>query len=315
MFRALNRGKHSIVMNLADKNERDFLLSLVPDAHVIIEGFRPGVADRLGVGYDDLVALREDLVYVSINAYGSTGPRASEKGYDTDIRALTGDLHFNRDHNGIPVFGETVPIFDYIAALYAVIGLLTVVLRDGHGPAHLEVPIHAAGVAVMFPRLYEATETDSGQWGADVVLPAADGEYLVALGMLEDRTWKRFCEIIGRPDLGGREELATFRGRVAHATELNEAIAAAIATKGRDEWVRILAAADVPVSPVLDAAEVLADAQVRHLDLIGQDPLSARPPIFGIGRVRQAAPTELDGSGERIRARGWAAVEPMPPTG
>ncbi len=112
MFVACNRGKHSVLVDAKQPDDLALLEQLLTDADVVVEGFRPGVADRLGFGFDRVRALQPQVIYVSLPGFGSTGPRAGARGYDTQYRALAGDLMLNA-HGGAPAYSPASPVFDY----------------------------------------------------------------------------------------------------------------------------------------------------------------------------------------------------------
>ena len=307
-FRAYNRGKHSITLDLRDDADRQVLLDLVADADVVVEGFRTGVVDRLGVSFDDLRALRPNLIYVSLSGFGPTGPRIGERAHDPEFQALAGSLHFNRGADGKPVYNTAGPVFDYAAGLFAVVGILAALQAPERTAVHLEVPCFAAGLALMFPRLVDAVEMDREIADLDIIMAGSDGRWLTVAAP-EDNTWPPLCHALDRADLAERHDLESFEGRLAHVEEVNDAVRAAIATAPRDVWVEKLVAAGVPCAPILSPAEVLADPQVVHLGLIGHEPsLHARLPVLGLPSVVRLAVPGLDQDGEAVRAGGWSCL-------
>jgi CoA:oxalate CoA-transferase len=307
-FRAYNRGKHSIALDLRQHADLEFFRSLVPDADVVVEGFRPGVVERLGVGFESLRELQPRLVYVSLSGFGPSGPRVKERAHDPEFQALAGSLHYSRGTDGKPVYNTGGPIFDYAAGLYAVIGILATLQQRDRGAVHLEVPCFAAGLSLMFPRLVDAAEMDREIANLDIIMAGSDGEWLTVAAP-EDNTWPPLCAAIGRPDLAEREDLQTFDGRLAHVEEINDALRAAVRTRPRDEWAERLAAAGVPSAPVLSPRQVLADAQVRHLDLVRTEPsMHALLPIFGLASRANVGAPVIDQDGAAVRRAGWAAL-------
>ncbi|MGE0386699.1 MAG: CaiB/BaiF CoA transferase family protein [Gammaproteobacteria bacterium] len=310
-FRAYNRGKYSIALDLKQAADRSEFDRLVRDADVFFEGFRPGAAERLGAGFERLKTLKTDLVYVSLSGFGPGGPRIEEKAHDPEFQALAGSLHYNRGTDGKPVYNTAGPTFDYAAAMYAVVAVLaSLPARARTGAVRIEVPCFAAGFAWMFPRLVDALESGREIATQDIIMAGSDGKYLT-VAATEDSAWPPLCKAIGRPDLLARPELATFDGRLRHAGELNAILRAAIATEPRDAWAARLAAAGVSSAPILDPHEVVDDPQVRHMDLIRHAPaLHARTPIYGLPTLMHVNAPDLDQHGAPIRAGGWAALSP-----
>lgn len=306
-FRAYNRGKYSIALDLRQPADMAVLRSLVPGADVVVEGFRAGVVERLGVGFDTLRELQPHLIYVSLSGFGPSGPRVKERAHDPEFQALSGSLHYSRGTDGKPVYNTGGPMFDYAAAMYAVVGILAALRKPGRDAVRLEVPCFAAGLSFMFPRLVDAVEMDREIANLDIIMAGSDGEWLTVAAP-EDNTWPPLCEAIERPDLAERPDLKTFDGRLAHVEEINEAVRAAISTRPRDEWAERLAAAGVPSAPILTPRQVLTDAQVSHLGLIKTEPsMHALLPILGLpSRANVGAPT-IDQDGPAVRRAGWLA--------
>lgn len=307
-YRAYNRGKHSIALDLKDVEDMQTFRSLVPDAHVVVEGFRPGAVERLGVSFDALTSLQPRLIYMSLSGFGPSGPRVEQRAHDPEFQALAGSLHFNRGHDGKPFYNTAGPTFDYAAGLFAVIGILAVRQNVNHDAVHLNVPCLAAGLSLMFPRLVDALEMDHDIATFDIIMAGSDGKWLT-FAAPEDNTWAPLCAAIDRPDLEARSELQSFEGRLSLADEINAALRAAIATRPRDEWAERLAAAGVPSAPILTPLEVLADPQGRHLGIVRTEPsMHSVLPVLGLpNKANIVAPT-LDEDGPSIRRDGWAAL-------
>lgn len=307
-FRAYNRGKFSISLDLRNSDDKAVFDSLVPAADIVVEGFRPGAVDRLGIGFEDLRKVRHDLIYVSLSGFGPSGPRAEERAHDPEFQALSGLLHFGRAADGKPVYNTGAPIFDYAAGLYAVVGILAALRQRERSAIRIEVPCFGAGLSLMFPRLVDALEMDREIGDLDIIMEGSDSKWLTVAAP-EDNTWPPLCSAIGRPDLAEREDLRTFDGRLANVEEVNEAVRSAIANAPRDEWARRLAAAGVPCAPVLTPSEVLADPQVRHMDLIRTEPsMHAALPIVGLEHCVLVEPPALDQHGSTVRLSGWSAL-------
>ncbi len=153
IFRACNRGKHSVALDVNVDADRRLLDELLADTDVFVEGFRPGVADRIGLGFAAVRARSPLVVYVSLPGFGSSGPRASTRSYDTQLRAVAGELALNAGADGVPRYDAASPTFDFAAAMYAALGVVTSLLGGRTDAVRLEVPILAAGLAWSFARL------------------------------------------------------------------------------------------------------------------------------------------------------------------
>ncbi len=310
MFLACNRGKYSIALDLKDDSDLATLQALVVEADVFVEGFRPGVAARLGLGFGDVSGLAPQIVYVSMPGFGSQGPLAGAPGYDVEFRALAGDLALNAAADGTPQYARASPAFDYAAAMYATIGVLSARLDPDRTARHLEVPILAAGLAFNFARLIDP-RYGPGQaehrW--QHVYRCADGRY-VSVTVGQDRHFRALCEALGLATLAAREDLRTIAGRHAAAAELNERVGAAISTATREYWCACFTEAGIAHAPVLEPTEVFDHPQVQALDLIHREPTPyAQLPILGLPSRVLVRPPDVDEHGEMLRAKGWQGIE------
>jgi alpha-methylacyl-CoA racemase len=252
-----HRGMRRVQVDLRAPAGKAAFLRLVAGAHVVVESFRPGVVDRLGIGYDDLKAVNPTVVLCSTSGYGQTGPAAHRAGHDLDYLAVGGYLHTN---------GPTLPgatIADIAAGgMHAAIAVLAA-LHGGTG-AHLDVAV-ADGVAWMVSLyLDEHLVTGepvgpghnilTGRYACYGIYGTRDGRY-VAVGVIEPAFWANLCRAL---DL---EHLIPLQLDDDRQDEVRAALAAAFATRDRDEWAALLADADTCVAPVLDVAEVAGDPQ------------------------------------------------------
>lgn len=262
-FAVLNRGKRSIAADLKDLDTVGRLRSLIAGADVLIEQFRPGVMDRLGLGYQRLSADNRGLVYCSITGYGQRGPHAGRAGHDLNYLAETGVLGLTRDGTGAPVL-PGVLIADTAGGAYPAVMniLLALRQRDATGcGTHLDVSM----TANLFPLVYWALamEGSQGAWprpGGELVTGGspryrlyrtADGSWL-AVASLEQRFWERFCELIGLPE--------QLRDDSADPADTAAAVARLIAARDAASWERRLRGEDVCCSVVRSLREALCDA-------------------------------------------------------
>jgi crotonobetainyl-CoA:carnitine CoA-transferase CaiB-like acyl-CoA transferase len=309
MFLACNRGKHSLVLDLQEADDRELAKRLIADATVLVEGYRPGVAGRLGIGFDDARQLQPRIVYVSLPGWGSDGPYSGQRGYDVQFRAIAGDAFLNRESNGKPrPHTGGAPVFDYATAMYAVIGILSA-LRDGPAEAvHLEVPILSAGLAWNFPRLIDDSRT-AAHTQFEYAYRCADGRWLCVSAPTNEQ-FAALCEVIGRLDLLLRNDLDTFQNRRANAAELNALTADVLSRRPAAEWHREFDLRDVPCMPILEGREVFDDPQVKHLGVIhGGDRPFATLPIKGLPQRVLVDPPEVDSAARRVRHVGWAGLQ------
>ncbi len=266
-YAALNAGKHILRLDLKRGEDRDAAMALVAQADVLVEQFRPGVMERLGLGYAACRAANPGLIYCSITGYGQTGPRAQRAGHDLNYLAETGLL-------SVPATGPAVP-----PALMADVGggtlpavtniLLALLARATTGRGvHLDIAM-ADNVAALAPHVVAGLVGDNAPARSALdghspryrLYATADGRY-VAVGALEEKFWRAFCDAIALPD-----ELRDERGR---ETEVAAAVAARIAARALAHWEPILAARDCCASAVRTLVEAQALGQIGEADEAGR---------------------------------------------
>lgn len=310
-FLALNRNKRSIALDLKSAEGLALFDELVRSADVVVENFRPGVAERLGVHYDRLRTLRADLVYASISGFGQDGPYAERPGFDLIAQAMAGLMSITGTPDGQPVKCG-VPIGDLGAGLFAACGILAACLartKTGEGQ-YLETSLYDAVLALA---VYETAQVWStgevpGPLGAAHRLSAPyealrtkDGHVVVAAN--NERMWADLCRVLGVEALVGDERFAgnsdRLRNRHALARELEDALAA----RPTAEWVELLLAAGVPAGPIQDYGQVLADEHTHARGMVQtvEHPVEGDIRLLGApiktrgGSQRPAAPPPLLG--------------------
>ncbi|MBW8485759.1 CaiB/BaiF CoA transferase family protein [Actinomadura parmotrematis] len=289
-FDLLNRHKRSIALDLKSEAGRARALELAAGAEVFVEGFRPGVADRLGVGYGALRAANPALVYCSISGYGARGPLADVPGHDVNYRAYTAALP---PGTGSPDADE-LPLADMAAATMAAFAIAAAVVQARASGEGDRIDLGMADVLANWTgTVPEATRR--GTVPGYGVYAAADGGR-VTLGVVsEDRLWTAVCAALGLDDIAHVD----FLGRMRDVPALDARVAAAVAALPAAEAVRRLTAAGAPVAPVLDRAAMIEHPHFRARDAVFGSPVrtAAHPPLTG-GTV-----AELDAHA----GQGWAA--------
>lgn len=298
-FQAYNRGKASVALDLKNVDDLELCHELAREAQIVVEGFRPGVCDRLGVGFDQLARINPELIYVSLTGFGSDGPYRMARAHDPEIQAITGSLHYARDMGGKAIYNFAYPTFDYAASMYAVIGCLSWLGRKHHGPQRVEVPLAAAGVAWMYPQYVNAVEfdarafADNNDWRGSY--RTRDGRYLTLT-----------------PAEGLRELLSELgiEGVSGRGRDTMEKIAAAIAERDAAEVFPLLQKAGVPVGMVQTVDEALEDDGVMSLGMLHRMPhLVCGSPIMGMPTKLLARVPEIGGQDALVRNGGWSALE------
>jgi crotonobetainyl-CoA:carnitine CoA-transferase CaiB-like acyl-CoA transferase len=285
LFVSLNANKRSVVLDLKRDADRARALELAAEADVLIEGFRPDVAARLGVGYDDICAVAPSIVYCSLSGMGQTGPLRLVPGHDLNYQAWAGAL---APEGGSPEVSK-LPIADLaggMAAAFAVCAAVVRRLRTGEGEyidaAMTDVLATWTGAAV--PRTSAANASARGVPGYGL-FTAAGGAQLTLGVLMEDHFWTSLCDVLGMDDV---REL-TFAERMACVDELQSRVAHAIASRDRDELVDKFLAADVPVAPVLDRGGMLALPHLRERSVATSDPWADPAIGYPVRLVRHPA--------------------------
>jgi crotonobetainyl-CoA:carnitine CoA-transferase CaiB-like acyl-CoA transferase len=274
-FVALNRNKRSVALDLKDDRDREAFLRLVQRADVVLESFRPGVADRLGVGDEALRAVNPRIVHCALSGWGQDGPLAGRAGHDLGYLARAGVLALNGEADGPPV-PPAGQIADLSGSFLGAIGVLAALHERGRSGEGQSVDVSLAHGAMAWLELLLATEERprrgrvrlGGALACYAVYPCADG--WVALAALEPKFWEAFCRGAGREDL-------LPHAFAAPGTPERAAVAAVLAERTRAEWDAFGAEHDCCLEPVLEPEEAAASELASRL---GGSPLrlSRTPP-------------------------------------
>jgi formyl-CoA transferase len=282
-FLSVNRNKKSVAVDMKSPDGVALLEGLIRTSDVVVENFRPGTLERLGLGPARARELNNRLIYCSISGYGASGPRSDEPGYDLVIQGESGLM----DVTGFPQTGPTkvgVAITDCLAALYAVQGILLAHIqreRTGKGQ-FLDIALLDSAVSVLgLPvGIVGATGMSPGRLGNQhpslapyEPYPAADGYVVVAVA--NPRLWSRFCSAIGAEDLEHDPRFATNSDRLAHRQELNELIHSLFKDHSVESLIEKLSAAGVPCGRVRSIEEVLRDPQLAAREMLVDLPAGA----------------------------------------
>lgn len=273
--RALNRGKRSVTVNLKSAEGAGVLRRLVKEADALVESFRPGVLDRLGVGYRALSELNPRLVYCALTGYGQDGPYRERAGHDINYIGYAGILEATGRPEGPPVL-PSVQVGDFGGGMAAAVGVLACLgqaARTGRGRF---VDVSMLDVSLSWTSVLMSWYLATGEMPGRGLMPlggglacyrvyrAGDGRYL-AVGALEPQFWRALCERLDVPDLVD-EQFASPRRQEELALRLGEVFA----SRRRDEWVRELADLDTCVGPVQGVAEAVVDPQVRGRRMVAE---------------------------------------------
>lgn len=301
-FLGMNRNKQSIAADLKQPAGRDLVRGLARSADVVVENFRTGVADRLGVGYTDLARENPRIIYLSISGFGSEGPGREKAGYDLIIQAMSGLMLASAYPDGPP--GKTAtPIADLLAALFGSQAILAAVHRrhrEGVG-ARIEISLLDALLAGMAPftssylmtgREPKAAGTTQANIAPYQVFACRDGS--IATGALNDRQWVRFVQALEQPVWLEDPRFPTNPLRVEHRVELTALIEAVLVTKSVAEWVSVLERHDLPCGPVLSIGQVLNSPVVTERQVIREVPHRSLGSIRTIANPCRFADLDLE---------------------
>jgi formyl-CoA transferase/CoA:oxalate CoA-transferase len=275
-FLSINRNKESVTLDFKTARGRVILDRLLARADVVVENFRPGTLDRLGLDYASLSSTYPRLIYASLSGYGHTGPRAAEPGYDAVLQGEGGLMSLTGAADG-PPFRLGVAVADIVTGLFAVQGiLLAVVARQHSGRGqHVDVAMLDSVAALLTYQagIVFATGHSPGRLGNrhPSIAPydtfdAADGPIVLAVG--NDDQWRRFCSVAGLDAAATDPRFVTNAGRVQHGDALRAVVAPAMKTRTRAEWTARLVSEGVPAGPVRPVNEVLADPQLAAREML-----------------------------------------------
>jgi len=327
MFLSANAGKRSLALSLRDPRGRDVLLRLADRSDVFLQSLRPGLADELGLGHEELRPRSPRLVYCSVGAYGRTGPLAREPGYDALMQAAGGLISVTGEpgRSGVRVGTSTI---DQGTGAWAAIGILAALLereRTGEGSV-VDVSLYETAIGYLGYHLvgYLAAGTVPSGEGTRFpmvapyeVLPTRDGSLMVAAG--NDRLFRALCAVLGLPELVDDARFRTNADRVASRDGLAELLTARLATDDTAAWHERLTAAGVPAAPVADVRDVAESRQTEALGILQRldhgriDGLTlpALPLSFdGERALHPSAPPDVgEHSAEILREAGYADEE------
>jgi glutaryl-CoA transferase len=328
-FLAVNRGKRSIAVDLAESEGQRIVRALAARADIVLENFKAGTLAKYGLGYDDLRAVNAGLIYCSITGFGLDGPRRDQAAYDFMIQGMSGLMSVTGEADGKPGGGPQkvgVPIVDIMTGMYAAIAVLAALARrqvSGQGE-HIDIGMLDVGVSFLANQAMNYLISGrpprrAGNAHPNIqpqdVFQARDGYLVLAVG--NDDQFARFCEVLERPELARDERFKTNAGRVRNNALLMPLIAEILGTRDREHWVRACARAGVPCGPINTIPEVFADEQVKHRGMLieiahavaGAVPQVASPMRFANAPLAHERSPPLLGehTEEILRELGWPA--------
>lgn len=303
-FASLNRNKRSVVLDLKQAADLALARRLIRDADVLVENNRPGVMDRLGLGYAALSSEQPGLIYASISAYGQSGPRASEGGFDLTVQAAAGVMSVTGEPGGAPVKCG-VPLSDFASGLYAAfsIAALLVRVRAGGRGAHIDIPMFGCtlGIAALQTSEYFGNGRSPGKLGSAhprnapyQAFRAQDGHFAIAAGT--HKLWLAVLDVVGHPELAADVRFLGTTDRAQNQAALRDILEAVFTQQPVAHWIAAFNQAGVPHARINDYAAALADPQTEHMGWV-------QPLTLPGGHATRtfASPLRLDGAGLPIR--------------
>ncbi len=326
-FLGINRNKRSIVIDLRSEHGRGLARRMAQESDILVQNFRPGALERMGMGYEQLRELDPAIVYCTISGFGSTGPYARRGGFDLVAQGMSGLMSVTGHSDGAPT-KIGVPICDLNAGMFAAFGILTAYinrLRTGEGQ-HVDTSLLESGIAYTFweSSMYFATGDIPTPMGSAHRLTApyqafqtADG--FINIGAANQANWERLCAAIGREDLASDSRFSEPKDRMNSLDALVSTLEGIFAQRTSAEWLDALESAGVPAGPIYDLAQVYDDPQVRSREMVVETdhPVSGRTRNIGIpvklsetpGRFRLPAPILGQHTDEILREFGCADAE------
>ncbi|MDB5725816.1 MAG: CoA transferase [Novosphingobium sp.] len=313
-FLSVNRGKRSIVVDLKSAEGVALVKDLAAKCDIVVENYRPGVMDRLGLGYEALSATNPKLIYCAISGYGQTGPLKDNPSFDIVLQAMSGTLSMNGDPNGLPT-KLGIPLGDLVGGVNGPIGILAALYereRTGRG-RFIDVSLMDGLIGMLgyIAQLAFFTGADPARQGSQHpnlvpygIFPAkhTNGEQggSIVIACLTPGFWGRICKSIDRAELTTDPRYDTLEKRRDARAEVNEIVSAFTREHTVDQLVAIFTAFEVPHAPILGVTEALAQPQTMHRGMVvevehqtlGTIPIVNRPVTFA-GQPTPAAPPVL----------------------
>jgi crotonobetainyl-CoA:carnitine CoA-transferase CaiB-like acyl-CoA transferase len=302
-FLALNRNKRSITLDLKTDADREVLYALVKTADVLVENARPGVANRLGMGYETLRAINPRLVYASISGFGQTGPWSQRPGFDLIAQAVSGVLSSN-GFAGMEPAKNSIAIADLGAGLFTAYAVLSALIgRQSSGEGQrVDASLFEAALSLS---IWETTELwgtgkppkpigSANRMSAPYQAVEASDDWLV-IGAANQGLWLKLLEVLGREELQQDERFSTNALRISNRIALIELLAPTFRTRTRDDWVETLLEAGVPAAPILDYGEAVVSEQAVAREMVKMipHPVEGEFRALGFPVKMSATPQEI----------------------
>ena len=298
-FLAQNSGKRSITINLKSTEGVAVFKRLVKTADVVVENFRPGVMDRLGVGYEVLRDLNPDLVYCAISGFGQEGSLKTRPAYDQIIQGMSGTMNITGDKESAPL-RVGYPIADTIGGLTAAFAIAAALAKqDGKRGTFIDVSMLESVMCTMGFQIsnYFNANQEPQPMGNENFSSSPSGTFKTSSGQIniaanKQEQFEATCQVLGLNDLLENPKFATREARLENRAELSDVLNLTLMTRSTDEWTELLNDVGVPCGPILTVPEALAQPQIAERGMVG-----TFTDVPGVGRDIQVTRTgiKLDG--------------------
>lgn len=323
-YLSINRNKRSITIDLGQEAGREIVYALARVCDVAIENFRPGTADRIGVGYERLRQENPRLVYCAISGFGQEGPYRDRPGYDALAQAMSGMMAITGESEGAPS-KHGMSIADIGAGMWAALAIVSALLsreRTGQGQ-YLDISLLDAQLSWLTYAAgsFFATGENPARYGSahPSIVPyqpfaTADGYLMLAVG--NDRLWRQFCDAAGVGDLATKPGFATSAERVVNREAVIAHVAELMVERTTAEWIRLLEDAGIPAGPINSVAQALTDPHASAREMVirldhptaGTVTMTGNPAKFSgtPGAMRSAPPLLGQHTGEILESLGYS---------
>jgi crotonobetainyl-CoA:carnitine CoA-transferase CaiB-like acyl-CoA transferase len=327
-YMMVNRNKRGIALNLKDPQAVEILKRMLATADVVLENYRKGTMERLGLGYEELRRDNPGLIYGEISGFGRTGPYADRGGFDLIAQGMSGLMSITGEGPGRPPVKVGPPVSDITAGILLAMGISAAYarrLQTGEGQK-VDTSLFEAAITHTYwqSAIALATGTSPGPMGSAHPLNApyqafqtADG--WINIGAANQTNWERLAQLIGAPELNDDPRFSVNTGRMANLEALTEILNAVFRQKSTGEWLELLEDGGFPAGPVLSITEMHADPQTRARDMVvaTDHPVAGRVETLGLpvkfdatpGGIRCPAPTLGQHTREVLAEYGYDAVE------
>ena len=291
-FASQNRNKRSIAMNLKHERGKAMLIELVKQADVVVQNFRPGAMERLGLGWEVLHAANPELIMCSVSGFGADGPYSHRPAFDPIVQSVSGYPMVQVDEDGVPHLMATI-VCDKVTSLHVAQSVCAALVAraNGRGGQHIELAMLDASIHFLWPEAmwnltYLDHETDMPNLSTIYKLfPTTDG-WAMVYPVATEAHWQGMCRVLGRPDLAVDSRFADLQSRVINGAEVNDELMLETVRFSTAELVKLMDEADVPAAPVNTRESMIEDPHVRHRKIVVE---SVHPTAGRIRSVRSPA--------------------------